>query len=812
MPGKQKPSHSSQLSLFIILTFFLLLSSSGCGLDINFHENLSEVSSLSTNIKKDIEFIAELSAPLQEDDSLALDLVDEIRGIPNNITRFNMTRIDDLHYHVIISVIYGSNVSYRYTKIGIITQSEVTVVGNAVRYRFFHVGETFQVKDFISGWTENDYPGFVGDLNGTIFEEGSGVPIGDVLICIAGYQTFSDSLGKFSISNIPEGTHTFVGFAIDGSYKVFQQNIQIIHEIDTKVFIELTKLKEVSVKFIVNSPQGYENAPIRIAGNLYQLGNTFADLNSGINLLASRMPVLTELTNGKYFVELKLHEGNDLHYVYTQGDGFWNTEKGLDDNKGYRQIIIPDEDTTIYDTIENWQNDAFQSLNFSLTVPENTPSNDIITIQFGTESWLEPIPMVFTGNYQWNFSLFTPYPVSTSLNYRFCRNYSCDLFASETGIMVMDQSLTPENNSVEVNISDWPTWSPENSPPTIFASDIPKKEDDYLAGIEFLPDDRPPYLENYLKILEDLKEKGITTVIIHPSRSFEQSNKNSSIYLDPRSDLLIHDIIEINTMVDSIDMNLILSPIFESNSEQIFISSYNSNISPENIGLKGQYRQIILSYAQLASNLNEEDYIIDLSLYGYSNPQESKSEVFFKNLALQELPNLIAEVKSIYSGQVICSLPLNYLDVFPSDLLNTCDALYFQIDLALSQPASFEEVKNHIGLILDEKISPLFGANPKPVYIGFSAPSIAQEGSSDLMQTNGKIIYPQNLGSFSGEVNLEYQALIYNAFMNEIIEREWIKGMVARSFYAPLKLTDASISINGKPAMDVLWYWYTGIK
>jgi len=75
-----------------------------------------------------------------------------------------------------------------------------------------------------------------------------------------------------------------------------------------------------------------------------------------------------------------------------------------------------------------------------------------------------------------------------------------------------------------------------------------------------------------------------------------------------------------------------------------------------------------------------------------------------------------------------------------------------------------------------------------------------------------KLCLHRILRSFSGNVDLEYQALVYNAFMNEIIEREWIKGMVARSFYAPLKLTDASISINGKPAMDVLWYWYTGIK
>jgi hypothetical protein len=811
MPGKPKHPFTSQILLIFLVTFFLLLSS-GCGLDISFSKDLGDVSPLPTNTYQDIEFIAELSVPLQEDDSLALDMVDEIKGIPNNITRYNMSRMDDRHYHVIISVMVGSNVSYRYTRVGTIIQNEVTVAGNSVRYRFFHIGESTQVKDIISGWTVNDYPGLAGDLYGTIVEKGSGDPIADVLICIAGYQVLSDSLGRFSISNIPEGIHNFVSFAIDGSYQVFQQSIQIDHDLDTTLSIELIKLKDVTVRFILNSPSLDENSPIRIAGNLYQFGNTFADLNGGINLLASRMPIMTVISQGNFFFEIKLHAGNDLHYKYTLGDGFWNTEQGLGDIKGYRQLIVPKDDITIYDTIQSWQNDAFQSLRFSLTIPENTPSDDIISIQFGNESWFEPIPMVSSGNFHWDFNLLTPYPVNNNLNYRFCRNYICDLFAGAPEIISKDQLLTPGNNSIEVKLSNWPSWAPENSPPTIYVSEIPKKESGYLAGIEFLQEYHPSYLEIYLKTLKELKEKGITTIILHPSLSFELSNNKPLLYLDPRSDMLTHDIIEINSQVESLGMKLILSPRVSINSVQMLINSDNLSNSLEKSFQVNQYKEMLLSYAKLASNLNEENYIIDFSIYSNLSTQEINSGNFIENQPLVELSSLLSEVKTIFSGQVVCSIPLPILAALSSGLIGSCDAIYLQVDLAISQQALFENLKNQIGSILEDQIFPLYKSTLKPIYIGFSAPSITSERNDELNLTAGKIFSPKNSVSFSGDLDLEYQALIYNAFLNEIIGRDWIKGIVACDYYAPLKLTDASSSINGKPAMDVLWYWYTGVR
>ena len=66
--------------------------------------------------------------------------------------------------------------------------------------------------------------------------------------------------------------------------------------------------------------------PIRLAGNLYQLGDTFGDLQGGLSTVATRMPVLAPLPDGRYSITLALPAGADIRYKYTLGDGFWNAE------------------------------------------------------------------------------------------------------------------------------------------------------------------------------------------------------------------------------------------------------------------------------------------------------------------------------------------------------------------------------------------------------------------------------------------------------------------------------------------------------
>ena len=94
-------------------------------------------------------------------------------------------------------------------------------------------------------------------------------------------------------------------------------------------------------------------APVRLGGNLFQLGNTFADLRGGLSAVADRMPIMTALPDGRYTISLRLPAGADMRYKYTLGDGFWNAEHKTNSEFDVRQLIVPQEDTVINEICRN---------------------------------------------------------------------------------------------------------------------------------------------------------------------------------------------------------------------------------------------------------------------------------------------------------------------------------------------------------------------------------------------------------------------------------------------------------------------------
>ena len=57
-------------------------------------------------------------------------------------------------------------------------------------------------------------------------------------------------------------------------------------------------------------------------------------------------------------------------------------------------------------------------------------------------------------------------------------------------------------------------------------------------------------------------------------------------------------------------------------------------------------------------------------------------------------------------------------------------------------------------------------------------------------------------------MDLQAQADIYQALCGAVNERDWLGGFVSRGYYPPAALQDGSASVHGKPAEDVLWYWF----
>jgi hypothetical protein len=57
-------------------------------------------------------------------------------------------------------------------------------------------------------------------------------------------------------------------------------------------------------------------------------------------------------------------------------------------------------------------------------------------------------------------------------------------------------------------------------------------------------------------------------------------------------------------------------------------------------------------------------------------------------------------------------------------------------------------------------------------------------------------------------LDLQGQVNTYQAVLTAVNDRPWLSGFVSRGYYPPVSLADKSASINGKPATDLLTYWY----
>jgi len=100
----------------------------------------------------------------------------------------------------------------------------------------------------------------------------------------------------------------------------------------------------------------------------------------------------------------------------------------------------------------------------------------------------------------------------------------------------------------------------------------------------------------------------------------------------------------------------------------------------------------------------------------------------------------------------------------------------------------------------------------KPVWIGLEYPSVDRAATGCIL--TGDQCIPASVFAQAGldipdtTLNLVEQAEIYNAAFRALNQNDWISGVFSVGFYPPVTLQDKSISIHGKPAEDVTWFWF----
>jgi hypothetical protein len=826
---KSHPAFSRRILLFILA---LALSSQACALSLIKWPTFPTASPSNTNLpsgptptdlpRAQVTFTVRLPDPLAANEVLVLSILDEVTGLALNAVDYPMNAVDTITFTATLAIPDQALLKYRYVRRGASRINEDTNLDASIRYRLLHVSGPTQVVDTVNSWVDKSVSTLSGNIFGTVVNSDNGVPIPDIMVSAGGVQTQTDSAGRFQLIGLRGGTHNFVAYALDGAYQTFQQGATVAENQSTPVNVGLKPAQQVNVIFTVSVPAGTQpGVPLRIAGNLLQLGNTFSDLRGGLSTVADRMPILTPLPDGKYSVSLFLPAGADIEYKYTLGDGFWNSEFTSTGQYMTRHLIVPAQNTTVTDVVQSWQAGPNAPILFEVTVPQNTPTGDIIYIQLNPYVWTPPLPMWPVGTNQWAYKLYGPLNIIGSFGYRYCRNAQCDSAddSQTVGPGSHGHTVTPSIAPQEIfdTVNQW-AWPQNTGSPALVATDIPARGTGFMAGVEFqsyYEPNTPTFIPGAFKNIQAI---GSNWIFLTPSWTYM---RNSPLIFSEQlgADAFWSDTVTSVTQARAINLNVALFP------QARFPSDANDfwNSAPRDSGWWDNwfdhYRAFVIQYADLANLSGAQALVIGGDWIAPALPAGILANGNSSGVpadAETRWLNIIAEIRQHFRGSVIFALPYDNSVIFaPINILKNTDAVYWLWFVRLSDEVSpnKSDMLAEAGRLLDTNMSPTQIQVNKPFIIGLSYPSSTSSATGCIPNGNGGCLYWTALSrpnSDVGTVNLDLQQQvdIYDAMFNAINGRTWVNGLISRGYFAPVALQDKSASIFGKPAQDLLWYWF----
>lgn len=772
--------------------------------------------------RAEVTFTVRLPEPLPANEVLAISILDEVTGLALNAVDYQMTAVDAVNYTAKLAIPDQAVVKYHYVRIGAARVNEDSNLDENIRYRLLHVSGPAQVTDTLNSWADKPVGTLSGNIYGTVVNADSGTPVPDILVTAGGVQVLTDSAGRFQLNGLRGGSHNFVAYALDGAYQTFQQGAMVAENQSTPIQISLKPAQLVNVIFTVSVPSGTQpGVPLRLAGNLLQLGNTFSDLRGGLSTVADRMPVLTPLPDGRYSVSLFLPTGAEIEYKYTLGDGFWNSEFNSAGQYVTRHLIVPAQNLTVEDVIQSWQAGPDGSILFEVTVPQNTPTGDIVYIQFNPYGWTPPIPMWSTGANKWAYKLYGPLNIVGSFGYRYCRNAQCDsaddvqTIGPDSRGHIVTPSLAPQD--IIDTVSEW-AWSPKAGSPTLVATDIPSRGPGFMAGIEFQSYYDPNTPAFIPTALQNIQALGSNWVILTPSWTYTHLNP-LTFSAQPGKDPFWSDTVAAVTQARALNLNVAVfpQPRFATTASDFWKTAPRDATWWDN--WFAHYRAFAVHHADLASLAGAQAVILGGDWITPALPTGTLADGAPSGVpadAEARWKNIIAEVRQHFRGNVIFALPYdNGVVVAPVNILKDADAVYLLWFAKLNgQPnPNKSDLLAEAGRLLDTNIAPIQVQVNKPFIIGLSYPSSSHSATGCIPNGSGGCLYWTALNRPNADLStvsldLQQQADIYDAVFNAVNARSWVSGVISRGYFVPATLQDKSASIHGKPASDLVWYWF----
>ncbi|RME07418.1 MAG: carboxypeptidase regulatory-like domain-containing protein [Anaerolineae bacterium] len=776
-----------------------------------------------------VTFRVEVPPDTPADEPVLLSVLDEVTGLVLNAHRYQMEAVDATHYVLGLPLPVGTVLKYRYSRQGNILAEEHLSNGRPVRYRMVQVLNPMEVQDVVSRWNDTPFNGESGRISGVLTDAQSGEAVAGALVTAGGAQTLSNSRGEYLLEGLPPGTHNLVVYALDGAYATFQQQARVAAGSNTPADIALQPNPRVDVTFVVHVPEDTPPAvPLRLAGNLLPLGNTFADLRGGVSTLAARMPVLSPLPDGTYGLILSLPVGVEIRYKYTLGDGFWNSERAANGTFRLRRLIVPPQPVTIEDTIETWHAGEAAPITFDITVPETTPPEDDISIQFYPFGWMEPLRMWSLGGRRWAYILYSPLDLVNTLGYRYCRADQCGHADDERtpGAYTTGQIVQTERDPLGVpdQIERW-RWL-ENKLPAVSPSqaEVNSRAADFVRGVEWQTFYQPSITPHAERALADIAALHANTVVLTPGWTF---TRQSPPVLEPVAgeNPLWGEVMQWAQQARAHDLRLALRPVPRfPTAVAVWWSGAPRDFSFW-VSWFDQYRAFALHHADLAARSGTQTLILGGTWMTPALPGGTLADGSPSNVppdADQRYRQLLAEIRERFDWKIAWAWPYPAGGLELPAFLSEVDQLYILWSAPLSEDnpqAGREALRAEAQRRLEEDIRTIRErwqpAGEKDIVLALAYPSVDGSFTACLPDPFAECLPPEAIDYPAPELpllDLEFtqQAAAYDAVLAAVNQTDWIGGVVSRGYYVPTVLHDKSTSIRGKPAAEIVRYWYDG--
>jgi len=761
--------------------------------------------------KAEVVFEVTLPEPLPEDTKMILEVLDDVTGLYFNSSRFEMAAKDDLTYYIRVPFAISSEVKYRYIKSGTSSDYEFNADNQQVRFRILRVDGPQIVQDIISTWIGQPFAGAQGRIRGQVIDQTNNAPIPNLLVCAGGLQTVTSSDGTFQLAGLRPGVHNLVIYSMDGAYKTFQQGALIADGGVTPVLVYLDKRDTTEVTFTATLPDDIDaSLPVRFVSNLLNLGNAYADLSAGSAGSADNYPEMKKVGNNTYSINITLPVGAFIRYKYSLGDGFWNAELNNEGKFVVRDLIVDKSSHNESDRVATFTAEGIAPVNFSVQVPGSTPLTEKVYLQLNPFSWMEPLPMVSSGEQNWNYTLYNPIHLLGTIEYRFCRNGQCDI---ASGVISGSASFngTIEIQNISHSITEWNNLNGQEEQLSLVTEGGPNQpRPEFMAGFELTQTYLPAWKESVDQGLSATYGIGGDWVIFTPTWSASQGTL-PRIEAIPGKDFLWNELQDMNNHILMNQQATILFPTINyTQSYEEFWNSSPSDVAWWNAWYEN-YQRFILTNADLANILGIHSMILGdpsviASMDGGILPNGDPSNVMSN--ADVRWKQLISDVRARYKGNIIGVAVIDADQEFVPQWLDSVDAIYVIFSPALTdiENSDVSQLRSQFDSYLTEKVKPIKEKYGKPILLGISYPSNLLASDGFTISNQNRVTAPSKVSGIGND--LQVQARVYNAVILSASSMDWINGFFSRGYYPYVSLEDASSSIYKKPASDILWFWY----